>query len=224
MWAIPHTQSWLYSLTASRTISSVVVLPSRDIILAQEMGSKMSSQTRSWLAEVANAAVQDFVRISAVIGYEIDLDRIVIEVSPAPHKRGPLRAHHMGIYSFWWRLEALKVGLASPNNNARFRYHHYSPGTSGSNLALSLSRCFEEFAQSEEAVNYRSWIETEVDRIDFQMPAEWGQPIGRLMEAYLHARWRPRFEGRAWKGYHESLPAPPIGAKFEQAALSRSTT
>lgn len=172
-----------------------------------------------WLEDVATIAVRDFVKVAQITGYNLDLRQISFEALPAPHKRTALPPSRMAVYSFWLADKVLKVGLASPNNDARFRFHHYSPGTGVSNLSKSIQANLLEFGLSEPPKSYRSWIEAHLARLDFLLPAAWGQPVGRLLEAYLHARWRPRFEGREWKGFSESLPEPnfhpPYGDSIE---------
>ena len=179
-----------------------------DVYLTDAGECVVGRKNEGWLAAIGTAALNDFVRVAEIVGYELDVDQLIVEASPAPHKRSALPARRMAIYSFWHGKKALKIGLASPNNDARFRYHHYSPGTCVSNLSLSIRDHYAELGLLAPPERYRTWIEAEIGRIDFLLPAEWGQPIGRLLESYLHARWRPRFEGRAWMGYGEALAAP----------------
>lgn len=173
----------------------------------------MGHSDPEWLKTMGEAAARDFIQIAAIAGYDLSIGELYVEVNPAPHKRTGLRPCFMAVYSFWRDKEALKVGLASPNDDARFRYHHYSPGTSPSNLARTLKYRFAELGLSAPPLQYRQWIERETGRIDFIMPAGWGPPLAKLFEAYLHARWRPRFEGRAWKGCPDTLPAPDFGQR-----------
>lgn len=178
----------------------------------------MGHAESDWLALIGEAAKSDFIAIAKIAGYELDDRCLKVEPGPAPHKRRALPPSNMAVYSFWRGKEALKVGLASPNNDARFRFHHYSPGTSNSNLARSISVRFGELGLVAPPTDYRAWIELETGRIDFLMPASWGQPVARLLEGYLHARWRPRFEGRVWSGNSDTLPAPHFDVSVQNAA------
>lgn len=92
---------------------------------------------------------------------------------------------------------ALKVGRAGPNSDARFRSQHYSPMSSGSNLARTLLSArvmwphlgIEEL---DEAV-VKSWILTNTERDHFFVPADHADLLPS-METYVRGRLGPVFE------------------------------
>jgi hypothetical protein len=94
----------------------------------------------------------------------------------------------------------LKVGKAGPKSNARFNSQHYSPGRSMSNLAYSIIRAKEiwpSFGISTiDEKNVGKWIRQNTDRDHFFIPAEKGRFALSLLEAFLHCRLNPIFEGK----------------------------
>jgi hypothetical protein len=131
------------------------------------------------------------------------------EVLPAPHRPTSLPAASTAVYVFALSATAgqsapcgigtvLKVGKVGPNSEARFRYMHYNPGSSNSNLARSLLAhpilwpWLGIEGLSVDSVG--GWIRTNLDRTNFFLPA------GRLrvlatLEVYIRARVGSVFEG-----------------------------
>ena len=163
-----------------------------------------------WLHDQVVDARRRFVPVAAAAGYDLLPDKIRLDVRAAPHKTGRLPRHSMAIYSFWMDRRACKVGLVSPNNAARFENHHYSPNACGSTLARSIKAQPHRLGLDACPENYRAWMEANLSRADIILPASWGQPVLKLLEVFLHARWRPIYEGRAWSGYLDSLPPPQL--------------
>jgi hypothetical protein len=48
-----------------------------------------------------------------------------------------------------------------------------------------------------DAIQVEQWIRVNTDGINFLLPLTLGLSALSLMEAFLHARWKPKFEGRS---------------------------
>ena len=164
----------------------------------------------TWLELAAYDAKARFLEMALLAGYRLDPEKIGVQVLAAPHKQTSLPPGTMALYSFWLGQQACKVGIASPNDDARFRHHHYSPNSCGSSLARSVRNAPQRIGLKAPPTDSRAWLERQLSRINFILPAAWGQPVLKLFEAFLHARWRPAYEGRAWKGFEDALPAPDL--------------
>lgn len=131
------------------------------------------------------------------------------EVLLAPHRPTRLPAASTAVYLFALSATAgqsapcgtgtvLKVGKVGPNSEARFRYMHYNPASSNSNLARSLLAhpilwpWLGIDALSADSVG--DWIRTNLDRTNFYLPAGRPQVLATL-EVYIRARVGSVFEG-----------------------------
>ncbi|MNO42702.1 hypothetical protein D3C76_328990 [compost metagenome] len=112
-----------------------------------------------------------------------------------PHKPAGLPAGKMGIYTFIYQEQFLKVGKAGPNSDARFRSQHYKPMGSQSNLAKSILNDgeFSHLNISMETVG--EWIKYNTRRIDLFIDASLGIFVLNFIEAFLHLRFQPKYEG-----------------------------
>lgn len=162
------------------------------------------------LEMTAQDAKARFVEAAILAGYRVDPEEIRVQVLAAPHKQTSLPRGAMALYSFWQGARACKVGIAGPNDEARFRHQHYSPDSCGSSLARSIRQAPERIGLEAAPANSRAWMEGQLGRINFTLPAAWEQPVLKLFEAFLHARWRPIYEGRTWKGFEHALPPPDL--------------
>lgn len=87
--------------------------------------------------------------------YVTEYDRIIQEVSTVlkkpinrsqyeiidrgvPHKPGSLKKGMMGVYTFIFQDQFLKIGIVGANSNPRFLSQHYNPKSAASTLAASL--------------------------------------------------------------------------------------
>lgn len=129
----------------------------------------------------------------------IDLDQNIVEVNfmKAPHTPpATLPKGKCAVYAFWHEGEWLKIGRVGPNSQARYTSHHYSQVSSGSNLANSL--------KSDKTIQYRdfdqnapgNWIKAYCSRVNIILPEEYNSLTLPLLEAFLHARLLPRYEGK----------------------------
>lgn len=102
----------------------------------------------------------------------------------------------MAVYCFFLNGTALKVGMAGPNSNARFRSHHYGHSRAGSTLARSILKYPGKIGIGPAlADSVGDWIKNNTDRVDLLLPSSWGRPMLSQLESFLHARWTPIYEG-----------------------------
>jgi hypothetical protein len=92
----------------------------------------------------------------------------------------------------------LKVGKAGPNSQPRFRYQHYSPGSSDSNLAKSIlqnKHCWPRLGiDSLDEMTVGVWLKSNTDRDHFLLDAS-NEPLLESLENFLQVRLNPMFEG-----------------------------
>ncbi|QIW16856.1 hypothetical protein A4G20_05180 [Pasteurellaceae bacterium RH1A] len=131
--------------------------------------------------------------VSCIIGEEIPQDCYQINILSAPHKPNNLPENKMGIYIFKYQNDYLKIGKVGAKSNARFVSQHYLPNSAMSNLAKSLLSD-GTFGVNEE--NVGDWIRNNCDRIEIIIDAELGDLALSLIEASLHYKYKPRYEGK----------------------------
>ena len=160
----------------------------------------MISDPGALIREFAEAAQNLY---STAIGVEHEVQR-------APHQPHSLPPGRVAAYVFSLSdsygkgssagsHRVLKVGKASRNSNARFQYQHYTPGSSGSNLAKSLlsHRILWPYLGLNELseTDVAEWIKSNTDRDHFYLDAKIGDACLGDLERYLRARLGPVFEG-----------------------------
>lgn len=121
-------------------------------------------------------------------GYEI-IDRGMPHV-PCPLKRGT-----MGVYTFLYKDAFLKIGKAGPNSSARFFSQHYLPASSASNLSKSLLNDSDMKGLGMTGDTVGDWIKQNTRRIDIILDESLGIFTLELIEAALHFKYEPRYEG-----------------------------
>ena len=149
-----------------------------------------------WRDEV-ESALGLFVTVAELAGDPISEVEMVREYLDAPH-RPPTRlpAGKMAIYGFWGDGGWLKVGKAGPKSNARYTSQHYNAGSARSTLARSLAndprmRLVKGFDPQDSG----AWIKANTHRVNILLPSRRRKELLALMEAFLHLRLRPRYEG-----------------------------
>ncbi len=150
------------------------------------------------LEDMASSALKAFAQVAVLAGSPYDLDLIKVEIRLRPH-RAPTRlpAGQMAVYAFFHQGRALKVGKVGPNSGPRFTSQHYNPNSARSNLARSLLQGTAVIDGMErDELTIGSWILKNTDRVNLLLPARAGMPLLTLLEAFLHVRWMPMFEGR----------------------------
>ncbi len=143
--------------------------------------------------KLASEALAEFRKLTA----SAIPDGITIEIWPRPHKPKGLPTGRMAVYAFFLNGQALKVGKAGANSDARYRSQHYNPNSAGSTLARSiLNNPAKAGATGVNELNIGDWIKQHTDRVNFLLPASLGKHRVSLLETFLHDRWTPVFEGR----------------------------
>lgn len=148
-----------------------------------------------WQAQM-EAALSEFTKVAALAGHMIPLDEIEAEFRAAPHRSSSLPLGKMAVYAFWGDGEWLKIGRVGANSNARYNSQHYSPGRANGSLANSLCRderiCTNP-GFSEETCS--DWIRANTHRCNLLISAKHPKSLLSLLEAFLHHRLKPRYEG-----------------------------
>ena len=135
--------------------------------------------------------------VTSVLGNQLDSKQYQIIDLGVPHQPRNLPANMMSVYTFWYGTVCLKIGKAGPNSNARFLSQHYNPGSARSTLAASIlnDNRSKELGITNDTVGV--WIKTNCRRIDILLNADLGIFTLELIEAVLHFKSEPIFEGFA---------------------------
>jgi len=141
-------------------------------------------------------ALEDFLGVSSLANYELSQNELELQVLPPPHRPSKLPMGKMAVYGFAHSGEWLKIGMAGPNSSARFHSQHYNPKSARSTLAASLIRdktFWSSIPHSDDEVG--QWLKSEVFRFNIFVNAEHPKELIKLLEAFLHLRLKPRYEG-----------------------------
>ena len=139
----------------------------------------------------------DFLKVSQIANLKLTSKNIEVEVLRKPHSPPKkLPNNSMAIYVFSWDSTVMKVGKAGSKTKQRYTSQHYSPKGARSTLAASILSEAERFGLSEtDQLNIGNWIRTNTDRVNFLVPITFGIFTLNLLEAFLHCRLNPYFEG-----------------------------
>lgn len=142
-------------------------------------------------------ALCDFETVSRIAGEPIGDADFEVRYLHAPHRPGMLPFGWMAVYGFWRDGAWLKIGKAGPNSGPRFTSHHYNlsaPSSLARSLvndpALAVESGFDPLVPGE-------WIKANSCRVDILMPSHRPMELLSLLEAFLHLRLRPRYEGKS---------------------------
>ena len=129
------------------------------------------------------------------LGRVIDNDKIKVIDRGQPHKAPKLPDGKMAVYTFIYNGEFLKIGKAGQNSGPRYTSQHYNPGSAQSNLARSIlgDEAMRGMGITEE--NVGEWIKSNCRRIDIEIDADLGAFTLELVEAILHYKYTPKYEG-----------------------------
>lgn len=136
----------------------------------------------------------DFQRIPGLVQSD-EWSQVTVQYCANRHERPrPLREGQRGVYAFFQGACWLRIGQTG--YSPRFTSQHYGTKRAGSTLAKDIWSNRQEFGfkGSEEQVD--EWIFANIGRADIVLPAHWPGSVATLLEAYLHYRLSPRFEGR----------------------------
>ena len=101
----------------------------------------------------------------------------------------------MAVYTFNYKGNFLKIGKAGPKSKARFVSQHYNSKSAASTLAASILSDIDMKYQGITAENVGDWIKCNCRRIDILIPADMGIFTLELIEAALHYKYEPKYEG-----------------------------
>jgi hypothetical protein len=161
------------------------------------------------MIENSEELIKDFVKAAWQAGYDLNVESIMHEPQPAPHRPHSLPSGKCAVYVFSLKStqgcscpaganRVLKVGRVGPNSNACFQSQHYNPKSAKSNLSATLikSRIFWHYLgiESIDETSAGIWIKDNLDRDNFYMDATKEKLLGEL-EKYLRGRLGPVFEG-----------------------------
>lgn len=133
--------------------------------------------------------------VTEVLGRPIHKNEYEIIDRGIPHKPGKLPPDKMGVYAFIFGDEYLKIGKVGPRSNARFQSQHYNAMSAKSTLAASLinDKRMSDWGITKE--NAGDWIKANTRRIDILFEKSVGIFTVELIEAALHYKYEPRYEG-----------------------------
>jgi len=146
------------------------------------------------LFESALSDFQQCVKI-AVPDRPPDL-RYEFDIRWPPHKRPGRLKGRGAIYTFFWpeRNEFLKIGKAGSGSENRYRSHHYN-GKAGSTLRADLLKNCNKLGIPCSTEKIEDWMLDNLARADVLFAPGYDDFVLAMLEAFLHLRWRPRFEG-----------------------------
>lgn len=134
--------------------------------------------------------------ITDVLGRPIDTTKFEIIERGLPHSvPRKLPTGKMAVYTFIYNGTFLKIGKVGPNSNARYTSQHYNPGSSKSNLAKSILEDPDMKTHCITENNIGTWIKNNCHRIDIEMDVSLGIFTLELVEAVLHYKLNPKYEG-----------------------------
>lgn len=145
--------------------------------------------------------VNDFDKIirevSSVLGKSIDKGKYEIIDRGIPHQPKVLPSGMMGVYTFWYEGKFMKIGKAGPKSGARFLSQHYNPKSAQSTLAASILT--DKRMQDKGIIesNVGDWIKNNCRRVDILLNSDLGIFALELIEAALHYKYEPIYEGFA---------------------------
>lgn len=135
--------------------------------------------------------------VSQVLGDPIDSTKYEIVDRGTPHQAKSLPVGMMGIYTFWYNGAFLKIGKAGFKSSARFLSQHYNPKSAQSTLAASILKDDDLLKLELNEENVGEWIKRNCRRIDILINVELGIFTLDLIEAVLHHKYEPKYEGFA---------------------------
>jgi hypothetical protein len=149
-----------------------------------------------WREDIAEA-LDAFSMVVRLAGAPMEPADLITEFHDAPHKAPKLLPSGcMAIYGFCHEGVWLKIGKAGAQSQARYTSQHYNAGSARSTLSASLLRDastagFPGFEQTHPG----DWIKTSCCRCNILVAGNHGKPLLSLLEAFLHVRLKPRYEG-----------------------------
>lgn len=137
-------------------------------------------------------------QVTRELGYGLPRSSYYIEDAGCPHRQSSLPKGYAAIYIFAYKsatgYEYLKIGKANAKSAARFTSQHYG-FSARSTLAKSI--CGDDkFRQiGIDQGNVKEWMLNNLHRVNIFISVEQGKAATELVEAILHYKFRPRYEG-----------------------------
>lgn len=145
------------------------------------------------------AAMKVVETISAQLDDPITADDYIVETLGCPHRKPKnLPKGYAAVYMFAYNSEWLKIGKANSKSMARYTSQHYGFNAM-STLAKSLASDKMMSAYGISCENAREWIEQNTYRVNILIKNEKGKAATALVEAVMHYKFRPRYEGAIWR-------------------------
>ena len=142
-----------------------------------------------------DSALADFRQTLPFAGLDAKSIQFELIDRGCPHVPPALPSGKMAVYIFALADRVLKVGKVGPNSRPRFRTQHYVPGSSPSNLAKSLLADETSDCRSISEDEIGSWMQQKLHRMDILLDSNVGVAVLAYLEAFLHCRLRPVYEG-----------------------------
>jgi fructose-1,6-bisphosphatase len=139
-----------------------------------------------------NKIIED---VSGMLGKPIHKDKYKVIDRGLPHNPQSLPVEMMGVYTFLYNGSFLKIGKAGPKSNARFFSQHYNPKSAQSTLAASILTDENMKDQGVTEDNIGEWIKNNCHRIDILLDVSLGIFALEFVEAVLHYKYEPIYEG-----------------------------
>lgn len=132
---------------------------------------------------------------AAEAGFHVEHDRLDLRCWEGGEGHFPvsLPPNMAAVYVFKWNDAYLKVGKVNAKSNARYKFHHYKPDSSKSNLASSLLGD-KDFQPRIGCSEVGAWIKTNTTRFNILIPEDLGKDFVHFAEAFFILKCRPRFE------------------------------
>lgn len=135
--------------------------------------------------------------VSKYLGNVIPSESYEIILREKPHNPCSLPSGKMAVYMFRYNDQFLKIGKVGPKSNARFQNQHYSPKSARSNLAKSILNDIK-MVNIIGKIPIDEWIKNNCDRIDIIIDENVPEFTLELIEAILHYKYRPKYEGNRY--------------------------
>lgn len=139
--------------------------------------------------------IKDFLKAAQLADTNISESQIYIQDLGCPHEPQVLPEGTMAIYIFQLNGRFLKIGKAGPNSGPRFRSHPYNPNSSQSNLAKSILNDPNMKHYNLNTENIKDWIRNNIARVDIILDESLGIFVLNFLEAFLHCKLKPKYEG-----------------------------
>lgn len=144
-----------------------------------------------YVAEIENT----ITTVTSLLRHDVPKGKIRVIDRGCPHTPKSLSPGTMGVYTFLYEDRFLKIGKAGPSSNARFLSQHYNPGSAQSTLAASILMDEDMEGKGITESNIGNWIKQNCRRIDIIIDADLGIFTLELVEAVLHYKYEPKYEG-----------------------------